>query len=161
MAKVHFAHCKNYCHGQQKPFPWERKKEIINFMTKILGVNHITILTSNKEKAEKFYIDTLGFEKVSKGNHLWIKVGNQYIHITDNSGKPNKDTFYHFAIEIENLKEYLEEIVKKGVSVFDLDERQNKILVNSDFNKDRRNYFINDLDGNLIEFIDSKNGFFK
>ena len=135
--------------------------KLLIIMVKIIGINNVTILTSNKVKAKEFYTKTLGFEKIEKRKHLWIKIGSQYIHITENSGKSVSNTFYHFAIEVENLRDYLKEIMNKNVEVFDLDENQNMILVNTSLDQKKRNYFVEDLDGNLIEFIDSDNMFFK
>lgn len=113
-----------------------------------MKINHVTLLVKDKQRSKKFYTEVLGFEKKESDNCLWIKIGDQYIHITENSGGPVTGTFYHFAIEIDDLPLYLEKLKEKGVEVFD-------------FSEDKLQYFIRDIDGNLIEFIDAGNIFFK
>lgn len=111
-----------------------------------MRINHVTLLVDDKKRAKKFYTKVLGFRKKEKDGHLWIKVGDeQYIHLTQNSGKPRPDTFYHFAIEIDNLEEYLRKLEVKEVKIIKIGHQN----------------FIKDLDGNLIEFVDSKDNFFK
>tara|TARA_Y100000310_G_C20602498_1_gene773791 strand:+ start:385 stop:717 length:333 start_codon:yes stop_codon:yes gene_type:complete len=110
-----------------------------------MRINHVTILVKDKKKSEKFFTEVLGFKKRKTDKYLWIKVGKQYIHITENSGKPIPNTFYHFAIEINDLHDYLKKIKEEGVKVL----------------KDKFQYFIRDPDGNLIEFVDKGNKFFK
>jgi len=113
-----------------------------------MKINHVTLLVSNKKQSEKFYIESLGFSKKEVGEHLWIDIGEQYIHLTQNSGKPVTDTFYHFAIEVDDLFAYVEKLKEKGVSILNFSENKMQI-------------FIKDPDGNMIEFIDSKDKFFK
>ncbi len=113
-----------------------------------MKINHVTLLVKDKKISEKFYTNLLGFPKKEIGEHLWIQVGDQYIHLTQNSGTPVPNTFYHFAIEINGLPVYIKNIRKKGANVFDISE-------------DAMRCFIRDLDDNLIEFIDTNNTFFK
>ncbi len=127
---------------------------------KAIRINHVTLLVNNKEKAEEFYINKLGLEKYVFNNHLWIKIGDQYIHITENSGEPRNASFYHFAIEIKNVQDYVKELVKKGIDVFDIDRELCEILLNSDFDKPLRQFFVRDSDKNLIEFIEAGSQFF-
>lgn len=113
-----------------------------------MKINHVTLLVKDKKESEKFYTEVLGFEKKESDDYLWIEIGDQYIHITENSGEPVPDTFYHFAIEIDDFPVYLEKLKEKGVEVFD-------------FSENKLQNFIRDIDGNLIEFIDASNNFFK
>ena len=113
-----------------------------------MRINHVTLLVADRGKAEEFYAGVLGLEKEERSGHLWIKVGEQYVHLTENSGPVAGDSFYHFAIEIENLPGYLEQIGCRGAEVFDVA-------------LERTQGFVRDPDGNLIEFIDEKNNFFK
>jgi len=127
---------------------------------KTKAINHVTLLVKNKEVAGKFFTDVLGFEKYDAGGPLWIKIGEQFIHITDNSGEPRGNTFYHFAIEIEDIVEFARMIIDKGVKIFDLDNDQKEVLVNFDEVDPQKHFFIRDTDENLIEFVDSNNKFF-
>lgn len=119
--------------------------------------NHTTILVSDKDKSEKFYEEILGFEKVLiNGKYLWFKVGTQYIHVTKENPIPN--TFYHFAVNVDGFIELVTHLLKNNIKIFDLDENKNKsIIVDID---NLTHFFINDPDGNLLEFVDSKNNFF-
>ena len=127
----------------------------------IVGINHITVDVKNKSDAEHFYFDQLGLEKVMVGRSLWAKVGHQFIHINENTNYLPQNTFHHFAIEVDNLNVFLKELINKGVQIFDLDKNVKKIDINSNLEKENRNYFTKDPSGNIIEFIDSQNLFFK
>jgi len=127
---------------------------------KITGINHVTLLVNNKTESEKFFTEVLGLEKYDAGGRLWLKIGKQFLHITNNSGDSKRGNFYHFAIEVENVVDCVKAIALKGISIFDLDSTQKKILVNSDYDMPMRQFFLEDPDGNLIELIDTKNTFF-
>ncbi len=127
-----------------------------------MNINHVTILVADKQRSEDFYTNVLGFEKQNGiGSALWIKVGEQFIHITTNSGAPVPGTFYHVAIAIEHLKIYLQGLIANGVDVFDLDSNQQQIRTNVDLDVQIRQFFVRDPDGNLIEFCDVSNPFFQ
>ncbi|MFZ4631805.1 MAG: VOC family protein [Patescibacteria group bacterium] len=113
-----------------------------------MRINHVTILVKDKNVSRKFYTEILGFESKEIGGRLWIKIGEQYLHITENSGVPVPNTFYHFAIEIDNLTDYKINLKNKGINIFD-------------FSDDNLQNFLRDTDGNLIELIDVNDDFFK
>lgn len=125
------------------------------------GINHVTIVVKNKAEAERFYFDLLGLEKLNIGKSLWAKVGDQYIHINENPIMEKAPTFRHFSIEVERLVPYLTSLISNGVDVFDLDDNLEKTDVNSNLEKEQRNYFIEDPSGNIVEFFDSSNQFYK
>jgi len=109
-----------------------------------MKINHITVLVKDNFKALDFYVDKLGFEKVIiKGKHCWAKVGDIYIHLAQNSGLSTKNSFQHFAIIMKDLPSYIEKLKSRGVNV-EIRDLQ---------------YFIRDIDGNLIELIDENNKF--
>jgi len=127
----------------------------------ISGINHVTIVVNNKPEAENFYCNVLGFRKLQVGKSLWVKIGDQYIHINENPNLLRLDTFHHFAIEINNLIPYLKNLIKNNIEIFDLDNNMTKLDINTNLDKPGRTYFAHDPAGNLIEFIDSFNQFFK
>lgn len=129
-------------------------------MSRAIKINHVTILVKDKEKAERFYGEILGLEKINIGESLWIKIGDQFIHITNNSGAPVLNTFYHFAVEFENLQTVVKDIMAKGIDVFDLDDKLQPFYVNANLDREIRHFFVRDYDGNLIELIDAKNKFY-
>ena len=122
-------------------------------------INHVTILVSNKSAAEKFYTETLGLEAMHVGKSLWLRVGEQFIHVTESSEDAPRN-FSHFCISVENCYEYLRGLAAKGIEVFDLDTNMGKVSINSEWDKPYRQFFIHDPDGNLIEFCDATNEFF-
>ncbi|QQS38515.1 VOC family protein [Candidatus Woesebacteria bacterium] len=126
-----------------------------------VGINHVTIVVNDKSKAQYFYCDLLGLEKKVIGKSLWVKVGNQYIHINENPNQIRKNTFHHFAITIEGLIPFLQNLISKGVRVFDTDDGTSMKDTNTNLDCPKRNYFAYDPSGNLVEFIDSTNNFFK
>jgi catechol 2,3-dioxygenase-like lactoylglutathione lyase family enzyme len=126
-----------------------------------VGINHVTVLVNDKEKALKFYSDVLGLEIFPVGKSTWMRLGNQFLHITQSSGKSISGSFYHFAIEVDSFKEYVKRLIDNGVKVFELDKDLNKILINTDLDNPTRQFFVKDPDGNLIEIVDSQNPFFK
>lgn len=111
-----------------------------------MRINHVTLLVRDKEASKRFYADVLGLS-IREDKGLWVRVGEQYLHLTDSSGAPVVGTFYHFAIEMENLPDFLQGLQRKGVAVSHPD--------------DGRQNFIRDPDGNLIELIDANDNFFK
>ena len=112
-----------------------------------MRINHITVLVEDNKAAAEYYVNVLelGEIKLVGENHYWLLIGDTYIHLAANSGEPVKNTFYHFAVEIDDLQSYLKRIESKGIEV----------------KRDEWQFFIHDLDGNMIELIDSNNKFFK
>lgn len=127
----------------------------------IKGINHVTILVSDKDRAREFYSNILGLEPVHIGKSLWMKAGDQFIHVSKNSGNPVTGTFYHFAIEVDDFKTYIYDLIQKGVEVFDLDSELQKVKVNAELDDSTRQFFVHDPDGNIVEIIDTNNPFFK
>ena len=136
------------------------RKNIISPMS-VIGINHVTVLVNDKEKAVKFYSDVLGLEVFPVGKSTWMKLGNQFLHVTQNSGKSISDSFYHFAIGVDSFKGYIKSLIDRGAEVFGLDQDLKKILINTDLDNPTRQFFVKDPDGNLIEIVDSQNPFFK
>ncbi len=104
-----------------------------------MRINHVTLLVNNRGKTLKFFKEKLGFNHKFVGKHAWVIVGEQYVHITEDSGAPVGDTFYHFCIERDDIDEYSVQLREKGVEIIDEDKGVS--------------FFVRDLDGNLIEFM--------
>lgn len=109
-----------------------------------MKINHVTILVKNRQKALEFYSGVLGLKKKNVKGHVWLEVGNSYLHLTENSGQPVSDTFYHFAISTD-----LDNVRKKLVSR------------NVEFQDKSSQIFLRDPNGNLVEFVDENDLFFK
>jgi len=128
-------------------------------MIKFKNINHVTLLVSDKDRSKKFYTETLGIDfKLVNGKYLWIKIGDEYVHITNETENPISNTFYHFAINVEGYADLKNKLLGVGLTLFDLDENRNKTFLTK--SSDETHFFVNDPDGNLIEFVDSENSFF-
>ena len=123
------------------------------------GINHVTLPVSDKTKSETFYVGILGLIKINIGSSLWIRIGEQFIHLNQSTVIPSS-SFAHFAIRVENLRSYLNVLQNKGVDIFDLDDDLKEISLNTDFEKANRQFFLRDPDGHLLELIDATNSFF-
>lgn len=123
------------------------------------GINHVTLPVSDKTKSEAFYVGTLGLTKITVGSSLWIRIGEQFIHLNQSTVIP-LSSFAHFAIRVENLLDYLNVLQNKGIDIFDLDKTLKEISLNVEFEKPNRQFFLRDPDGHLLELIDAQNIFF-
>jgi catechol 2,3-dioxygenase-like lactoylglutathione lyase family enzyme len=129
-------------------------------MFSLSGFNHATILVSDKTVAEAFYVGKLGFKKhLVNGKYLWVDVGNrQYIHLTREPESPIKGSFYHAAINVRNLSQFISYLLEKDVIVFLLDEKGNRVPLTAGVVTNH--VFVKDPDGNLVEFTDAEDPFF-
>jgi catechol 2,3-dioxygenase-like lactoylglutathione lyase family enzyme len=126
-----------------------------------MKINHITILVKDRLKAAEFYSDILDLKIIEKGEHRWIKIDEQYIHLAQNSGLPTENSFAHFCIAVADLPTLIKKLIAKNIQVFDFDDNLSKTDINTNLDREIRLFFINDIDGNLIELIDTNNDFFK
>lgn len=126
-----------------------------------MKINHITIPVANRDRAARFYADTLGLQIIEKGTSKWVQVGEQYIHLAQNSGLPANHSFYHFCISIAEVKKQVEKLMLAGIDVFDLSDTLDIVDMNDNLDRQNRQFFFHDPDGNLVELIDEKNEFFK
>lgn len=125
------------------------------------GINHVTVVVRDKKIAENFYCGVLGLEKVVVGKSLWAKAGGQFIHINENQMFYPPKSFTHFALAVNDLHPYLEELISRGIRIFDFTQSLEEVDVNDALDKEQKNFFTYDPFGNLIEFIDCDNSFFK
>jgi catechol 2,3-dioxygenase-like lactoylglutathione lyase family enzyme len=128
---------------------------------KFISINHTTLLVKDKIASFAFYHNILGFEKYENTKSLWLVIGSQFVHISDTSGKPPELGFTHFAVLVEKFESYLNSLQEKSVSLYVLDEHGDlsetsdtaTILL-------KQQFFVRDLDGNLLEFLDIRNSYF-
>ena len=130
------------------------------YYTLLMKINHVTLLVRDKQKAEQFYTQQLGFEKKQIGKSLWLKIGSDFIHISQNADFMNPHSFQHFAIEVDNVYRLASELISKGVEIFVYDEQENQKIISIREISNIDQFFIKDPDGNLIEFINQSNSFF-
>lgn len=125
-------------------------------MSKLLGIGHVHLKVSNLRKAEKFYINLLGFKVNERvNNYLFLTLGQKHHDLAlqeiVNAKKPTENSIglYHFAIEAKNLKELASlyfKLKKEKIDVSPIDHGISRAL------------YFSDPDGNGIEiYVDSRN----
>jgi catechol 2,3-dioxygenase-like lactoylglutathione lyase family enzyme len=127
-----------------------------NPMLKTEGVLHFTIPVKDLDRSEKFYTETLGFEKVGRTARIvFLRAGNDFFNLTysDNPIAANVGDKHEihsaFRLTPAAYEEALKILPSKGIAIFKQEERKEGIFVG-------RSAYIHDPDRNVIEFIDLK-----
>jgi catechol 2,3-dioxygenase-like lactoylglutathione lyase family enzyme len=125
-------------------------------MIKTEGVLHFTIPVKNLDRAEKFYTELLGFEKVGRTERIvFLRAGGDFFNLTfsDNPITLNAGNRHEihsaFRVTPQTYDATLELLPAKGVDIFKEENRESGVFVG-------RSAYIRDPDGNVIEFIDLK-----
>lgn len=118
-------------------------------------IGHVHIKVTDLRKSEKFYTELLGF-KVSErvGNFLFLTFGKEHHDLAlqehPTAKKPSENTvgLYHFAIELENLRQFAEiyfKLKKNNIPISPIDHGISKAI------------YLSDTDGNGIEvYVDTR-----
>ena len=93
----------------------------------IAGFHHaqITVAKDQEDEARKFYCYTLGLTEIEKPESLkgrgglWVKVGNQALHIGTEDGVDRRKTKAHLAYQVEDLNQVKEKLSAMGIEIFD------------------------------------------
>lgn len=129
-----------------------------------MKLNHIALSVPNLEESVKWYKEMLGFKEVSRMtiphngvNLAFLKCGNFSIEILEVPGAnplpagrshPDEDNnthgVKHICISVDNNREFVKDLKKKGVKVVFEPEGMPSYAA-----------FINDNSGNIIEIFDS------
>jgi len=125
-------------------------------MLKTEGVLHFTIPVKNLDRAEKFYTENLGFEKVGRTERIvFLRAGSDFFNLTYcenpialNAGNRH-EIHSAFRVSPQTYEETLKNLPAKGIEIFKQEDRQTGVFVG-------RSAYIRDPDGNVIEFIDLK-----
>jgi catechol 2,3-dioxygenase-like lactoylglutathione lyase family enzyme len=120
------------------------------------GVLHFTIPVKNLDRAEKFYTELLGFEKVGRTERIvFLRAGGDFFNltysenpITLNAGDRH-EIHSAFRVTPQTYDATLHFLPTKGVEIFKKENRESGVFVG-------RSAYIRDPDGNVIEFIDLK-----
>jgi catechol 2,3-dioxygenase-like lactoylglutathione lyase family enzyme len=120
---------------------------------KLLGTHHIALHTPNFDALQAFYTETLGFPIVHRWpdvNIVFIDIGSTTLELVgrDQATADNKPTggFMHIALHVPSVDEAVAEVSAKGVPI----HTQPKNF------QDIRLTFIQDPDGNMVEFVQSQ-----
>ena len=128
-------------------------------MSRVTLIQHINIQVSDRAKTRKFYEDVLGAEFLDRGpemneRQLQLRIGNGEIHTTD-TRNPAIAASAHFAVEINDWDELIENLDRLGVHYSTTPGRRNE----TENSWGRREYssgyytYIHDPDGNMIELV--------
>jgi catechol 2,3-dioxygenase-like lactoylglutathione lyase family enzyme len=120
------------------------------------GVLHFTIPVKNLDRAEKFYTELLGFEKVGRTDRIvFLRAGGDFFNltysenpITLNAGNRH-EIHSAFRVTPQVYDATLKLLPTMGVAIFKEENRESGVFVG-------RSAYIRDPDGNVIEFIDLK-----
>ena len=123
-------------------------------MLKVEGVLHFTIPVKDLDRSERFYTDTLGFEKIGRNDRIvFLRAGEDYFNltysenpITTNVGNRH-EIHSAFRVTPRAYDEALRILPAQGVEIFKQEDRRVGVFVG-------RSAYIRDPDSNVIELID-------
>lgn len=133
---------------------------------RIKRLHHVGVPVRDMAAAEQFYVGVLGFKpRANKPNWLWA--GDDYaVHLMP--AKVAHEGYHparHFALEVERLEDVAALLVKHGLRPYQLtgDQSQRRDIAEPGTPLDFGigTLFIEDPDGNTLEFVESRRGIFR
>jgi catechol 2,3-dioxygenase-like lactoylglutathione lyase family enzyme len=87
-----------------------------------LAIHHVSINVTDVDRAEAFYVGTLGLTRRSDRPELgipgvWLDAGGQQVHLI--GGEPPPAKGQHFAVQVADLDATIAELRGAGVKVSD------------------------------------------
>ena len=123
-------------------------------MLKVEGVLHFTIPVKDLDRSERFYTDTLGFEKIVRSDRIvFLRAGEDYFNLTysENPVTTNVGDRHEihsaFRMTPSGYDEALRTLPAQGIEIFKQEDRRVGVFVG-------RSAYIRDPDNNVIELID-------
>ena len=118
-------------------------------MPKYVGLQHVSVPSTDLDRSEFFYCDQLGFERIPRPpfpvEGIWLAAGEGLsVHITRSPRAHPALAFHHFAIEVSDMQSALEHLTASGINY----ERREYVLGAG------KQAYLRDPDGNLIELIE-------
>jgi len=122
----------------------------------VTGLHHIGVHVRDAKISEKFYVETLGFEKTYEFHNgpttlIFVKAGSCVIELIENANKDDRPvgTIDHIALEVKDIEPFVCRLTEKMVN-FDTGEiRENPWLFGG-----AKNIFFKGPDGERIEFFE-------
>jgi glyoxylase I family protein len=88
----------------------------------VRGYHHINLIVDDLEKAEHFYREILGLQKITERPipfpGFWLKLRNSELHISPRPSGPPKG-WGHIAIHVANFDELVAKLKNAGVEYHD------------------------------------------
>lgn len=130
-------------------------------MSRVTLIQHINIQISDRERTRRWYEQVLGAEFLDRGpeankRQLQLRIGNGEIHTTD-SRNPNIAPSVHFAVEIDDWDETIDNLNQLGVAYTTHPGSYSAAGGQNSWGK--RDYsgghytYVHDPDGNMIELV--------
>jgi catechol 2,3-dioxygenase-like lactoylglutathione lyase family enzyme len=132
------------------------------------GINHVSLLVTNSERARHFFLEVLGLEQ-HQHIPVWFIAGASTIHAVEIPDAPLEifaspyDVVRHVALQVDNLRELLPRLLTASLKPFQVDIKMRKKPLtdpNDDLSYGTGTIFVSDPDGNLFEFVQVGRGFF-
>ena len=127
----------------------------------ISPLHHVSLVTSNLERATEFYRDVFGFKQIARPPFsvpgTWFAFGSFELHLIDNPGGTfrNNSTIdtgdTHFAIRVEDFEAAIRHFATKGFRENASDGDPKRILVNRKSTAGYPQAYLLDVDRNIIE----------
>jgi catechol 2,3-dioxygenase-like lactoylglutathione lyase family enzyme len=118
------------------------------------GVLHFTIPVKDLDRAEKFYAEILGFEKIGRTDRIvFMRAGDDFFNLTYSenpitlNAAGRHEIHSAFRVTAQVYEAALKLLPDKGIEIFKQEDRRVGVFVG-------RSAYIRDPDGNVIEFID-------
>ena len=132
---------------------------------KIKRLHHVGIPVHDMRRGEQFYVGVLGF-KPCAGKANWLWAGDGYtVHLMPAlvPGGPHQPA-RHFAFEVDRLADVVALLLQHGLCPYQLtgDQSQRHDVTSAEDPLDFGigTIFVEDPDGNTLEFIDPNRGIF-
>lgn len=127
-------------------------------MLKTEGVVHFTIPVKDLDRAESFYTEIMGMEKLRRNDHMvFMRAGEDCFVLTysENPIEPNRsnkhDIHHAFRVSAQEYDRAKAFLTSKGISIFKEEDRRVGTFQG-------RSAYFHDPDHNVIEIIDLVRG---
>ena len=131
------------------------------------AINHVGLVVKDLSAAERFYVDVLGLRRHHVRPSWFVLNATSTLHLIPLANPANADpphhAYRHVALQVPDLRAVLRILLAGGLRVFQADfQGSEREVRDSDAPLDFGvgTLFVNDPDGNLIEFVQLGHGIF-
>jgi catechol 2,3-dioxygenase-like lactoylglutathione lyase family enzyme len=131
------------------------------------AIHHVGIVVSDLAAADRFYGEVLGFPRHHVRPSWFVLNATSTLHLVPlgdaNAVEPPHHAYRHFALQVPDLRAVLRVLLEAGLKVEQVSfsgEAREIISPDDPMDHGVGTLFVNDPDGNLIEFLQSGHGLF-